>query len=139
MNKLRIYLILAILVVGLFPEPARLFGKEYEGCRRYHSAFISVAWKYDTCAWGPWPGTIIVGIPGFLIGFEENSLGKQALPRSTIIFAPKEDGDWLIWGGIRQPYLWRDDHSAIKNLDFRLSPEINIAWCNDYDGLDCYK
>ena len=136
MNKLRIYLILAILIVGLIPKPDRLLGKEREGCRQYVSAFISIQWEYNTCAWGPWPGTFIINIPGFLTTSE--NLATQVLPNGIIVLAPTESNEWLVWDRIRQPYLWREK-ATIKNLDFHLLPEVNVVWCSDYDSLDCYK
>ena len=138
MNKLRLYLILAILLVAFFPNPNRLFGEEYNGCHQYSSAFLHISWEYNTCAWGPWPGTIIIGTPGFLandnIGFIE-----EIYPNANIFFAPTQSKDWLIWGGINQPRMGRDKN-LVKDLHFKLSPEVNFCWLNTYTPFsDCWE
>ncbi len=132
MKRLRIYLILSILFVGLIPDLDRLLSDEYEGCNQYDSAFIRVTWENDTCAWGPWPGTVIVRIPGFI-----NT--QQILPDLFLLVAPSPGGDWLLQGVMDQPLLGRDKR-VVKNLHFQLLPESSFCWLNDYDSFsDCWN
>ena len=122
MNRLRLYLILAILLVGLTPDPDRLFGinEPFNRCRSYSSAFVYIKYwgKNDDCYWGPWPGTVQISVPGFL------DSGGQVLPSISTYSAVIGDSRW-VWGSVSWPTLWHDK-DAQKHWHFELLPKINF-------------
>ena len=63
MKRLRLYLIIAILVVGLIPKPEFLFDQR---CTTFYSAFLRVTLNYEDCAGGNKTNQTVITIPGFL-------------------------------------------------------------------------
>ncbi len=125
MKRLRLYLILAILFVGLIPNPGRLLDEHYEGCHSYDSFFINIHWDWRSCAVVS-QGIISLRAPGLLTS--ENSITGEIFPVVYIFVQPSnEANDLQIWGRSLPPHMWGKSGIWEKvSREFQLFPELGI-------------
>lgn len=131
MNRLRLYLILAILIVGIIPDPRDLFGLQpIESCNHYDSLFVSIYpfLEDEYCSAVPSDWTFI-DIPGNLVKQPPIWIGRNEIfPHLQLVIRPAGEFPLSIWGDIQQPGFWRDESWLLKGLNFNILPRLRFEW-----------